>query len=143
MLRTHTNNELGIKELNKQVKLCGWVQSSRDHGGIIFIDLRDRYGITQLVFDPEHDGDIHKNAESLRREDVKSPYIPNHLEIPNRKRNRPLQQWVLWRGVAAVTNAVTAWSSYVQEIRNKIVVSEQHSLGECCLFSTLTPLSVN
>ena len=48
----------------------GWVHSSRDHGGIIFIDLRDKYGLTQIVFDPKHDKKLHAEAEKLRREDV-------------------------------------------------------------------------
>ena len=68
--RTNTCGDLTKKDIKKEVILNGWVSSSRDHGGIIFIDLRDRYGLTQLVFDPEHDKKDHKVAESLRREDV-------------------------------------------------------------------------
>ena len=51
LLRTHSCGELSQSEVGKSVKLCGWVNTRRDHGGVIFIDLRDRYGMTQVVFD--------------------------------------------------------------------------------------------
>ena len=70
MKRTHTCGELSAKDINKKVALCGWCSTRRDHGGVIFIDLRDRYGITQIVFDPSNDMPSHKIAENLRREDV-------------------------------------------------------------------------
>tara|TARA_Y100000310_G_scaffold281722_1_gene302401 strand:- start:36469 stop:38232 length:1764 start_codon:yes stop_codon:yes gene_type:complete len=68
--RSNTCGELTKKDVKKDAVLCGWTNSSRDHGGIIFVDLRDRYGLTQVVFDPEHDKKTHKEAEQLRREDV-------------------------------------------------------------------------
>jgi len=70
MRRTHTCGELTDKDLGKEVFLQGWVNARRDHGGIIFIDIRDRYGLTQLRFDPEVSKTAHKEAESLRREYV-------------------------------------------------------------------------
>ncbi len=70
MMRTHTCGELNGKFIKEEVKLCGWCQSPRDHGGLIFIDLRDRYGLTQIVFDPQVDKRSHEIAERLRREDV-------------------------------------------------------------------------
>jgi len=51
MLRTHQNGELRITHLNQEVKLCGWVSRIRDKGGMVWVDLRDRYGVTQLMFD--------------------------------------------------------------------------------------------
>jgi aspartyl-tRNA synthetase len=69
MMRTNTCGELGVKDLKKEAVLCGWVQSRRDHGGLIFIDLRDRYGLTQITFDPKFK-DAFSAAEKLRREDV-------------------------------------------------------------------------
>jgi len=70
MKRTHTCGELAKKDNKKEVTLCGWTHSRRDHGGIIFIDIRDRYGLTQIVFDPKHNKKVHEKAEHLRREDV-------------------------------------------------------------------------
>ena len=70
MKRTHTCGELAEKDVNKKAVLCGWCSTRRDHGGVIFIDLRDRYGITQVVFDPSFSKDSHKVAERLGREDV-------------------------------------------------------------------------
>jgi aspartyl-tRNA synthetase len=70
--RTHTCGELGVKQLNEEVMLCGWVAKRRDHGGLIFIDLRDRYGLTQIVFDPAIAGGAmaHELAGKLRSEFV-------------------------------------------------------------------------
>src|SRR3989344_3222287 len=68
-LRTHTCGDISSKEFNKKITLFGWINKRRDHGGIIFIDLRDRYGLTQIVFDPEFNKETHKSSELLRRED--------------------------------------------------------------------------
>lgn len=70
MLRTNTCGELRITDLNKEVTLCGWVQKSRDLGGMTFIDLRDRYGITQLVFNLEWDTQLCEQARNVGREYV-------------------------------------------------------------------------
>ena len=70
MLRSNTCGELTISDLNKEVTLCGWVQKSRDLGGMTFIDLRDRYGITQLVFNMETNTDLCEKARKLGREFV-------------------------------------------------------------------------
>ncbi len=68
MLRTHTCGELTLNNLNQTVTLSGWVQRSRDLGGMTFIDLRDRYGITQLVFNFETNAEIGEQARKLGRE---------------------------------------------------------------------------
>jgi aspartyl-tRNA synthetase len=70
MLRTHTCGELTISQVNQKVTLCGWVQRSRDLGGMTFVDLRDRYGITQLVFNMETHAELCNIARGLGREFV-------------------------------------------------------------------------
>ena len=68
MYRTHNNGQLRIEDVNKKVKLCGWVQKSRDLGGMTFIDLRDRYGITQLAFNETLNKTLSVKARKLNRE---------------------------------------------------------------------------
>ena len=70
MRRTHTCGQLSEKELGAQVVLMGWVQRRRDHGGVIFIDLRDREGLTQVVFNPDINTQVHAKAHALRSEYV-------------------------------------------------------------------------
>lgn len=70
MFRTHECNSLRKGDIGKQVTLAGWVNVTRDHGGVIFIDLRDRQGLTQVVFRPEENAELAKQAHTLRGEDV-------------------------------------------------------------------------
>src|SRR5437588_9121647 len=70
MYRTHHCNELRKNDIGREVKLAGWVAVRRDHGGVIFIDLRDREGLTQVVFRPEENAALAKEAHTLRSEDV-------------------------------------------------------------------------
>ena len=79
--RTHTNGELTLADNGKEVCLMGWVQYRRDHGGLIFIDLRDRYGLTQVVFSPDTAPEAHETAHVLRSEYV--------LAVRGRVRPRP------------------------------------------------------
>src|SRR5881227_3541945 len=111
MYRTHDCNSLRKTDIGKQVMLAGWVHVTRDHGGVIFIDLRDREGLTQAVFRPEENAKLAKEAHSLRSEDVievsgrvaarlpgtenpKLPtgdveVIPRHLRLLNRSDTLP------------------------------------------------------
>lgn len=70
MLRTHNCGELTAPDLGKTVTLCGWVATRRDHGKLIFIDLRDRYGLTQVTFIPKESGAAYQEAQNLRNEFV-------------------------------------------------------------------------
>ena len=70
MRRTHHCWELGAKDVGREVVLMGWVHRRRDHGGVIFVDLRDREGITQVVFNPKVDQEIHAKAHEIRNEYV-------------------------------------------------------------------------
>src|SRR5256712_4989804 len=113
MYRTHDCNSLRKADIGRQVTLAGWVDVSRDHGGVIFIDLRDREGLTQVVFRPEENAEVAKRAHSLRSEDVievsgpvaprlprtENPklatgdveVVPNRLRILNRAEALPFQ----------------------------------------------------
>ena len=113
MYRTHHCNQLRKADVGREVKLAGWVAVRRDHGGVIFIDLRDREGLTQVVFRPEENAEVAKQSHSLRAEDViqvsgrvaprlpgtENPklatgdieVIPNSLTVLNRAENLPFQ----------------------------------------------------
>lgn len=87
MFRSHTNGELSLKNLNEEVTLSGWVQTIRDKGFMIWIDLRDRYGITQLVFDQDRSSaQLMEDAKKLGREfviQVKGKVIERVSKNPN------------------------------------------------------------
>ena len=109
MMRTHNCGELNLNNLNENVVLCGWIQKSRDLGGMAFIDLRDRYGITQLALDSQKNNKIYNKTKELGREfviKVKGKVIErssknqkistgeieievNHLTILNQSKNPP------------------------------------------------------
>jgi len=86
--RTHTCGELRKEHIKEKTVLAGWVNRRRDHGGLIFIDLRDRFGITQLVFDPKVNAKAHEAANSLRSEwviAVEGTVIPRAEGMTNPK----------------------------------------------------------
>jgi len=70
MRRTHNCGDLGTALVGQEVTLMGWVQTRRDHGGVIFVDLRDRSGIAQVVFSPEANTEVHEKAHAVRSEFV-------------------------------------------------------------------------
>ena len=79
-MRTHYCGQLNVSNLGQTVTLCGWAHRRRDHGGVIFIDLRDREGLAQVVCDPDR-AEMFKTAESVRNEFV--------LKVTGRVRRRP------------------------------------------------------
>src|SRR5687768_18005109 len=90
--RTHTCGQLRKSDDKKRVKLAGWVHSYRDHGGLVFIDLRDRDGLTQLVFDPDSCGkETHDLSRHLRGEwviSVEGEVEPRGQGLEDRKSTR-------------------------------------------------------
>ena len=84
MFRTHTCGQLRAEHVGQEVTLAGWVNRRRDHGGLIFIDLRDRYGLTQIVFDPNSSAAMHDAAHALRNEYV--------IQVTGQVRRRPAGQ---------------------------------------------------
>ncbi len=113
MYRTHNCGQLNLQDENNEVILSGWINSRRDHGGLIFIDLRDRVGFTQIVFDPQVNDKVHEVSQTLRSEFVikitgkvskrpegtVNPKIPtgeievivNQLEILNKSKALPFE----------------------------------------------------
>ena len=70
MLRSHTCGQLRAAHVGQEVTLCGWTDTTRDHGGVVFIDLRDRYGKTQVAIGPESGAEVVQKAKGLASEDV-------------------------------------------------------------------------
>ncbi|MDP6354119.1 MAG: aspartate--tRNA ligase [Planctomycetota bacterium] len=68
--RTHTCGQLRKEDIGSTIQLNGWVNTSRDHGDLTFVDIRDRYGVTQIVFNPNHNQEVHNGAKELRSEFV-------------------------------------------------------------------------
>ena len=85
-MRTHNNNELNIKNLNSSVTLCGWVSKKRNLGGLIFVDLRDRYGITQIMAKP--DNEYYELLENVKNEYV-IQVTGTVIERENKNKNLP------------------------------------------------------
>ena len=81
MYKTHTCGELRTDQAGEEVVLAGWVHRRRDHGGVTFIDLRDRFGLTQVVINPEIAPDAHSKVSPVRTEWV--------IQIKGTVRNRP------------------------------------------------------
>ena len=116
MLRSHSSSDLTTSSIGQTVTLAGWVHRRRDHGGLIFIDLRDKEGIVQVLFDPHASGDGHRVAEGLRSEYVlqvsgKISRRPKGTENPN----MPTGQIELIAETCRILNAAKNPPFYINE----------------------------
>ena len=126
MLRTHTCGDLNNKHIGEETTLAGWVHSRRDHGELIFIDLRDRYGITQVVFDPKENRELHTKAHQLKSEyviQVKGKVRPRPEGTENKKLSTGTIE-VLSTGVEIFNESLTP----PFEIDDSVTVSEETRL---------------
>jgi aspartyl-tRNA synthetase len=87
LIRTHTCGELNAGNKEQEVVLMGWVNRWRDHGQLIFVDLRDREGLTQIVFNAENNADLHRSAKSLRSEFVIA--VRGHVRVRDKGLENP------------------------------------------------------
>ena len=76
--RTHRCNDLSDNEIGQEVTLCGWVHTRRDHGGLIFVDLWDKHGITQVVLNPEIDEIAHEQARISPARTARKLHVGGH-----------------------------------------------------------------
>lgn len=126
MLRTHTCGELNANNANQEITLCGWVATRRDHGKLIFIDIRDRYGITQVTFIPKEAGESYKIAQELRSEFViKVTGIVNKRPANNVNPNIPTGEIeILAKNVEILNPSLTP----PFEIEDKLDITEEMRL---------------
>ncbi|MDH4228741.1 MAG: aspartate--tRNA ligase [Nitrospirota bacterium] len=120
--RTHTCGELREEHEGQSVSLCGWVHGRRDHGGLIFVDLRDRYGLTQVVFNPEGAGEMHDKAHSLRSEFV--------IRVEGTVRHRPPETENGNLATGAIEIAVTGLTVFSTAKTPVIPIDDQVEAGE-------------
>lgn len=119
-MRTHTCGELNKKNVGQEVALAGWVHRRRDHGGIIFIDLRDRYGLTQIKFDPAINEEAWKEADKLRSEWV-IKVTGNVLARPDDMLNSKLETGEIEVGIAdlEILNKSKTPPFEIDEVKNE------------------------
>lgn len=115
MKRTHSCGELRASQIGQTISLAGWVDRRRDLGGVIFVDLRDKYGKTQVVFDPSHSGAVHAIADALRNE------------------------WVLWVQGVVIARPAGMENSKLDTGAIDVMVDEIRILNK----SETPPLSIN
>jgi len=120
--RTHHLNALGKGDLGQEVCLMGWVQYRRDHGGLIFIDLRDREGLTQIVFSPEHNETAHREAHILRPEYV--------LAVKGFVRSRPEGMENPNLDTGAIEVVVTSWKLLNKSSTPPFMLEERIDVSE-------------
>jgi aspartyl-tRNA synthetase len=122
MLRTHTCNDLTLADDGKEITLAGWVHRRRDHGELIFVDLRDRYGLTQIVADPAENREAHAIFEQLRPEWV--------VQVTGRVRRRPEGQANAKMNTGEIELLVTAAKVLSESITPPFEIDTEHGENE-------------
>ncbi|MCU0651755.1 MAG: aspartate--tRNA ligase [Candidatus Omnitrophica bacterium] len=126
MLRTHTCGQLNANEAGKEVTLCGWVATRRDHGKLIFIDLRDRYGLTQITFIPRDAGESYKVAQDIRAE-----YVLKVTGVVNKRPANTINQKMATGEIEVLAKNVEILNSSLTppfEIQDALDVTEEMRL---------------
>jgi len=126
MLRTHTCGQLNANDAGKEVILCGWVATRRDHGKLIFIDLRDRYGLTQITFIPRDAGESYKIAQDIRAE-----YVLKITGVVNKRPANTINQKMATGEIEVLAKNVEILNSSLTppfEIQDALDVTEEMRL---------------
>lgn len=120
--RTHTCNDLRLTDVGQEVTLIGWVHRRRDHGGLVFVDLRDRYGLTQIVTDPALSGEAHGTFEKVRSEWV--------VRVTGQVRARPAGQANPRMASGEIELLVTAVTIVSEAVTPPFEIDTEHGENE-------------
>ena len=133
-MRTHNCNQLHHTNIGESVTLIGWVNSNRDHGGVSFIDLRDREGMTQCVFRPEENTEAAELAKSLRSEDM--------IQVTGKVEERPEIDGVSTVNTEMATGSIEVSATTLTVINKSEVLPfqlDKELSNDCLLYTSPSP----